>query len=116
MDYNDAVRGPLNPLLWLANEVGTSELEDIDHPEPCAAPEDVVRPVSETAVIEATQRWREIAKGSGHTGFFRLAKELQRAGLGTVQIRSQLVAEAQLAHSPRERLAEVSGIMKSLQS
>ena len=116
VDYNDAVRGPLDPLLWLANEVSSGELEDIDHPEPCAAPEEVVRPVSQPTVIEATQRWRQIAKGSGHTGFFRLAMELQRAGLGTVQIRSQLVAEAQLAHSPRERLAEVSGIMKSLQS
>ena len=111
MDYDDAGRGPLDPVLWLRTDVGGEQ--HIAEPDLYIL-HDAAPLILQTAVIAAKQRWRQTAKGHGHAAFFRLAKELERAGLEPEQITAQLIAEAQAAHSPRERLLEVAGIRKNL--
>ena len=111
VDYDDAGRGPLDPVLWLRTDVGGEQ--HIAEPDLCIL-HDAAPPILQTAVIAAKQRWRQTAKGHGHAAFFRLAKELERAGLEPEQITAQLIAEAQAGHSPRERLLEVAGIRKNL--
>lgn len=70
----------------------------------------------EVWVEKAIEDWRFTTRGSGHIGFFKLAAALQRAGVDESEIRSTLHAEAAHAHSPRERRAEINGIIRSLRS
>jgi len=67
------------------------------------------------AIIEkAIQEWRSASRGDGHAAFFRLGAALHRAGLPDHEIEQKLRDEAAYAHSPRERRAEIKGILKSL--
>jgi len=68
----------------------------------------------EAAIEKALDQWRSTAKGEGHNAFFRLGAALHRAGLDESEIGSKLRDEAAYGHSPRDRRAEVTGILKSL--
>jgi hypothetical protein len=70
----------------------------------------------EVWVEKAVQDWRFTPRGSGHTGFFKLAAALHRAGVDEGEIRSTLHTEAAYAHSPGERRAEINGIIRSLRA
>ena len=65
-------------------------------------------------IADATTEWRGALPGNGHAAFFKLALALRRAGLDDWGIEQTLRAEAREARSPRERRAEIKGIMKSL--
>ncbi|MEI6340185.1 MAG: hypothetical protein WCQ57_16655, partial [Verrucomicrobiota bacterium] len=65
-------------------------------------------------VNSALSRWRSTPRGEGHRGFFRLACELRRAGMGRVRARHHLHVEARYAHSPSDRQADVRHILNRL--
>ena len=67
-------------------------------------------------VAEAVERWQGSVTipGTGHSEFFRLAAALHRAGLDESEIRARLYDEAAYARSPRERRAEINGILPRL--
>lgn len=110
VDYDDADRAPLDPQRWIEND--DSPMDTIAHFEPCEPP--TTNGASEELVTAAVSQWRQTPKGHGHSAFFRLAIDLKKAGLGAVEIEQQLFSEAQFAHSPRERRAEVAGLIKGL--
>lgn len=67
------------------------------------------------AIVEkAIQEWRRAPRGDGHAALFRLGAALHRSGLSDYEIEQKLRDEVLYAHSPRERRAEIKGILKSL--
>lgn len=68
----------------------------------------------EEQIEKSISEWRSTPSGEGHIAFFRLACALQGAGLSESEIESRLCEEATYAHSPRDRRAEIKGLMKSL--
>jgi hypothetical protein len=70
----------------------------------------------EARVAAAVAAWQATSylPGAGHNTFFKLGAALKRAGLDEVEIRAKLTEQAAYARSPRERRAEITGILKSL--
>jgi hypothetical protein len=52
----------------------------------------------------------------GHDAFLHLGAALKRAGLDELEIRMKLNEEVPYAGSPRERRAEIGGILKKLRA
>ncbi|SEP51224.1 hypothetical protein SAMN04487843_1469, partial [Methylobacterium sp. ap11] len=67
-------------------------------------------------VTAAITTWQATAyvPGTGHNAFFKLGAALKHAGLDDAEIRMMLSEQAAYARSPRERRAEIKGILKSL--
>ena len=138
-DHNDGMRGPLDPYHWAQSCI---DIDDPDSPvlrTPIIVPPTTIptggspelqairaklASDSSTAtmslrahrVADAVQEWREVGclAGHGDSGFFRLGAALASAGLSAFDITSQLKEEAAFANSPRDRLAQVSGVVRSL--
>jgi hypothetical protein len=70
----------------------------------------------EARVAAAVAAWQTTAyvPGTGNNAFFRLGAALKGAGLDEAEIRAVLYEQAACARSPRERRAEIKGILKSL--
>lgn len=70
----------------------------------------------EARVASAIEAWQATAyvPGTGHDAFFRLGAALKRAGLDEAEIRATLSEQASYSRSPRDRRAEIKGIVKSL--
>jgi hypothetical protein len=106
--YDDAGRKALDPVIWITNTT----------PEP-AEPEPVWdenehRAVNYAIVDAARCEWRATPKGQGNDAFFRFALKLRKAGLSPVEIEAILTEETGHAHSPKDRLAQIKGIMDTL--
>jgi hypothetical protein len=106
--YDDAGRKTLNPVTWITNtkpEPAEPEpvWEENDH-------QDVNHAIVDTARCE----WRATPKGQGNDAFFRFALKLRKAGLSPAEIKAILTEEAGHAHSPKDRLAQIKGIMNTL--
>jgi ABC-type transporter Mla subunit MlaD len=81
----------------------------------CSDLNDHENQIDETLVQAAITTWRSSPKGSGNNNFFQFALELRKAGMNKAQIENMLQSEAAFAHSPNERKAQISSIIKSLQ-
>lgn len=70
----------------------------------------------EARVTAANTAWQATAyiPGTGNNAFFRLGAALKGAGLDAAEIKAALYEQAAYARSPRERRAEIKGILKSL--
>ena len=68
------------------------------------------------AVESAARLWREsqVESGKGHHMFFMLARSLKLAGMDYHQIKGKLLSEADFAHTPSERKAEIPGLIRDL--
>ncbi len=70
--------------------------------------------INQDAVDAAIALWRSTPADQGHEAFFQLAVELRGAGMGAGDIQTTLKTQAGFGRTPRERKAEIPGIMKSL--
>jgi hypothetical protein len=72
--------------------------------------------VDEVLVQSAIQTWRSSKGqlGRGNEMFFDLALTLKRAGMSFQEIERTLHSEAQNGTTPKERLAQIPSIMRSL--
>jgi len=133
-EFNDDLRGPLDVALWLDACIATLRPEPEPEPEAAAAPKPLVsegavsdhlrelrqklqaeRAAKPSQIIEDAEReWRRTPHGHGHEAFFRLALALHRAGLTDPDLTHRLREEAEYARSPRDRKAEIKGIVKKL--
>jgi hypothetical protein len=110
LDYNDGARTPLDPLPWIAN--GEVSLQP-ELPAFCDSKSNG-KDIDQARVERAIADWRNTPKGHGNDGFFRLALECKRAGMGVRQVEEMLQREAEFSRSPSERKSQVSGIMENL--
>jgi hypothetical protein len=62
----------------------------------------------------AMERWRCAPAKGGNDAFLRLARDLERAGMGHAEINATLWQEAGNGRHPRERRAQIKYIMRSL--
>jgi hypothetical protein len=110
-DYSETARVPLDPIPWISN--GPMPLQpELDA---CSDFGDDDREIDQARVQTAITNWRNSPKGSGNDNFFKFALDLRRAGMNTGQIETMLRSEAAFGHSPNERKAQISSIIKSLQ-
>ena len=84
--------------------------------DPVPPPRDRNESVNQKAVEAAIDRWRgaRAHHGEGNDRFFRLAVELRSAGMDMFDIEATLRSEAPYGRTPRERKAQIPGIMNSL--
>ncbi len=68
-------------------------------------------PIERAAVDKAIGRWRAAPAGSGRSAFFALSAQLRRAGMSAVELKALLTQEADHARSPKERHAEIQGLV-----
>ena len=106
--YDDAGRHTVNPIIWIANT--TPEPEE---PEP-VWDENGQGEVNHAIVDTARREWRATPKRQGNDAFFRFALKLRKAGLSHAEIQAILTEEARHAHSLKDRLAQIKGIMNTL--
>lgn len=115
MDLVGPNRHPIVPDTWIQNS-GSVALEDgawtADGPIHPKGEADMQR------VRTAVDEWTAVSStpGRGNDELFRLAVKLRGAGMDMPEIESTLREEAKHARSPRQRRAQISGIMKSLRS
>lgn len=116
LDYADGLRIPLDVEQWLENEIAVVgepdawELEDsASSSAPYAGTLDDLPGVPQMRT--ALDSWRRAPLGNGNIAFFGLALELRRCGLSREEAQKTLLAEAQHARSPGERVTEVRGII-----
>jgi hypothetical protein len=142
IDHNDPKRGPLDLHEWIEHCILDLRPEPEPQPVPIhAKPQAATVTVASVSsklrvtsdalrtqkaesyagrqqimIDKAIDDWRTfgVQRGAGHTGFFKLACALQQAGLDEYGINNTLYEEAGFANSPRERRAEIKGILKSL--
>lgn len=69
--------------------------------------------VDHRAVASAVAAWRAAPLGSGHKAFFALSARLKRAGMSVNEVETLLKQEAEYAQSPRERRAEIPGLLQA---
>lgn len=69
------------------------------------------RPIGRAAVDKAIAKWRAAPAGFGHSAFYALATQLKRAGMSAVELKAWLTQEADYARSPKERHAEIPGLV-----
>ena len=108
----DGGRLTLDPAVWVENS-GFLIKADVD---PVPPSRDRNESVNQKAVEVAIDRWRgaRAHPGEGNDRFFKLAIELRSAGMDMFEIETTLRSEAPYGRSPRERKAQIPGIMNSL--
>ena len=64
----------------------------------------------------AAKLWRgsQVEPGNGHYMFFMLARSLKLAGMDYPEVEMMLRSEADHAHTPNERKAEIPGLIRDL--
>lgn len=102
-DYNELPRAALDVDQWIADAPSVAVVT-------LQAPS-VLAQVDREAVDQAITAWRSSPAGSGHKAFFALAMQLKRAGMSPSEMEALLTQEAQYAHSPSERHAEIPGLV-----
>ena len=105
-------RQPLDVARWLKDNLLYDE-------KPYHEPKGkVVVDVDESAVIQATIRWRESSQhpGTGNAAFWIFALALRAAGLSQNQIERTLRSEAVFALHPKERVAQIPSIIASMRN
>ncbi len=105
-DHNDQPRTALDVDHWMT--AGTSSIAA----RPMATLPSLHGPIERAAVDKAIAKWRAAPAGSGHSAFFALAAQLNRAGLSAMELESLLKQQAQHARSPRERHAEIPNLIE----
>jgi hypothetical protein len=105
-------RYPLNPSTWIENSAIPLQptFESLD-------PLDNETSEVDWAAVElAVKLWRasQVEPGNGHYMFFMLARSLKLAGMDYPEIEMKLRSEADFAHTPSERKAEIPGLIRDL--
>jgi len=106
-DHNEVSRAALDVDYWLT---GATSLIAVG---PATSLPLLQGPIEKGALDQAIGKWRAAPKGSGHSAFFALATHLKRAGMSTMDMQSLLQQEAEHAHSPHERRAEIQGLIEA---
>src|SRR5262249_34425078 len=101
-----------DPVTWLQNTI--PEAEEWEHCEPWDESSGPRPQINHGLIDAARQEWRDAPKGQGNDAFFRLGINLRKAGLSPSEVRRILTEEARHAHSPKDRKAQISGIMATL--
>jgi hypothetical protein len=105
-------RYPLNPSMWIDNSPIPLQptFESFD------ALGNETSEVDCAAVELAVKLWRasQVESGNGHHMFFMLARSLKLAGMDYPEIEMTLGSEADYAHTPSERRAEIPGLIRDL--
>ena len=109
--YNDEGREFLDAARWIENGLIPLAPEPVEWVQPNT---DEPIPVRQDAVNAAIGRWQSTPNEEGHAAFFQLAVDLRSAGMGEVDIRMTLRAQASFGHTPKQRQAEITGIIKDL--
>ena len=110
IDYAGGNRAALDVQLWIDNDRRSDSGEPETVAEP--TPTDIEGSYDRVeAVHAAVQRWRSAPRGEGHRKFFRLANDLERAGLSREEYAKQLYAEAGRAASPQDRRADAKQLV-----
>jgi hypothetical protein len=111
--YDEPERLALDPVPWIENSQNPIQLEmRSDWSEPWVNEKEI----DEARVLRAKGEWRATPRKQGNDAFFRLALECKRAGMNHGQIEAVLRAEAEYAHSPGERKAQIPSILNSLKA
>ena len=105
-------RYPINPSTWIENSAIPLQptFESFD-PRGNETSE-----VDYAAVELAVKPWRksQVERGNGHHMFFELARSLKLAGMDYPEIEMKLRSEADYAYTPKERKAEITGLIRDL--
>lgn len=110
IEYAEAPRNSLDAELWIDNDIRSDCCDKEIGIEPSFSDAEPKADQSQ-AVRVALENWRAAPRGEGHSRFFRLAKDLERAGLSRDEYARQLYAEAGRAASPRDRRAEAKRLV-----
>jgi hypothetical protein len=111
--YDDAGRKTLNPVTWLKNTTPGAD-EPLEWWWGESPDQQRLREVDHAFVDASRREWRATPKRQGNTAFFRLGINLRKAGLSAAEIRRILTEEAEYAHSPKDRRAQIPAIMHTL--
>jgi hypothetical protein len=107
-DYNEVPRTALDVDRWVAAATSVA-------PVPLPTISSVLLQPNRQAVSQAITVWRSTPAGSGRTAFYALAMRLLRAGISLSEMQALLEQEAQHAHSPRERYAEIPALIAAVE-
>lgn len=105
-DHSEQARAALDVDHWMTTAICMSV-----NAAPSMSP--VPPQVDHRAVASAVTAWRAAPLGSGHSAFFALSARLKRAGMSINEVESLLKQEAEYAQSPRERRAEITGLLQA---
>jgi hypothetical protein len=111
-DYNEQGREVLDAELWIDN-TNVVPFEPYFR-EPTGKHIKVPTVIDQAKVGAATAEWRKCPDGDGDNGFFNYAVELRDAGIPLNRIAVTLNTEAEFANSPKERRAQIKGIIGTL--
>jgi hypothetical protein len=107
--YNDSVRRPLDPAIWIRNVPLA-----LSHGYEQRAMENSHLKINQARFDAAVSRWRGASPGQGNQEFYSLALELDRIGVPNSDIQSILAQEATFGRSPKQRNDQIPSIVMSL--